>query len=175
MTVWIVVESMFGNTRAIADEMSEALGGRLTVEVWNVALVPDRIPADVELLIVGGPTHVFGMSRASTRRDAVKRGAAGAPGKGVREWLDAALDIPADLLATAFDTRIKKAGVPGSAARAISRRLHKAGCEIVLPPQSFYVADTAGPLQAGEAERAREFASQILKELGRRARLSPSA
>ncbi len=63
-------ESMFGNTQAIANSIAEGLSSRLNVEVAEVGVAPSSISDDVALLVVGGPTHVFGMSRPRTRQDA---------------------------------------------------------------------------------------------------------
>jgi hypothetical protein len=175
MTTWIVVESMFGNTRAVADEIATALHDRMAVKVWSVEDAPESIPNDVDLLLLGGPTHAFSMSRVGTRKDAVARGATANPDFGIREWIDGVHDARPALLATAFDTRIKKAFVPGSAARALAHRLRTLGCHVLVPPQSFYVVDTAGPLLPGEIQRAHAFAAQILEELDRCERLPKPA
>jgi len=34
---------------------------------------------------------------------------------------------------------------------------------MIVPPESFYVADIEGPLEYGEVERAREWARRILE------------
>ena len=62
MRTLVVYESMFGNTRAIA----EAVAAGLT-EAAEVVLVPVRevTPAHVhsaDLIVVGGPTHAHGLS-----------------------------------------------------------------------------------------------------------------
>jgi flavodoxin len=70
MRALIVVESWFGNTRAIAGAVAEGLGGFMTVDVTEIGDAPARVAPDVDLVVVGGPTHAFGMSRPSTRRPA---------------------------------------------------------------------------------------------------------
>src|SRR5881296_856290 len=88
MTALIVVESMFGNTRRIAEKIAAGIESAMPVVICEVAEAPPEIAETVSLLVVGGPTHAFGMSRAATRADAVKRGAAADASSGVRDWLE---------------------------------------------------------------------------------------
>jgi hypothetical protein len=161
---------MFGNTRTIAEAIAAGLSGRFEVTLAEIAEAPHRLPADVALLVVGGPTHAFGLSRRSTRRDAGKQ--AGGPsglvsqGLGLREWLDD-LDPHPGVPAATFDTHIDKP-FPGSAAQAAKRRLRARGFQ-VLAAESFHVADTRGPLTDGEEPRARTWATDLATELDRQA------
>ena len=75
MSILVVYESMWGNTRAVADAIARGLGP--DTAVVEVTRAPADIPADVDLLVVGGPTHAFSMSRGTTRHDAAQRGAPG--------------------------------------------------------------------------------------------------
>lgn len=167
MTALIVVESMFGNTRKIADRLAEALSERISVHVVDVADAPTVLPPDTTLLLVGGPTHVFGMSRASTRESAQQQGAAADPARGIREWLGQ-VDGTSGVPAAAFDTRTDHRFVPGRAARGASHRLARLGCLIVEAPLSFHVTGTGGPLAEGEEERATAFGQRLLRDLERR-------
>jgi len=161
MRVLIVVESSFGNTRAVADAMAEGMRQFATVEVCPVAEVSTGSPPLVDLLVVGGPTHAFGMSRPGTRKDAAQQAGHGdAPGIGVREWLEGL--SPGVGWAAAFDTRIGKGWITGSAARAIARRLRGLGGELVVKPESFLVTGTSGPLVDGERDRARRWGEQLV-------------
>ena len=72
MRAVVVYESMFGNTHAIADAIGKGLGQGLE-PADNVVVVP-VVEAGrdgsgyADLLVVGGPTHFHGMSRARTRK-----------------------------------------------------------------------------------------------------------
>ena len=68
----VVYESVLGNTQAVAKAIAEGLGESRPVTVKEVSDAPDAIPPDVGLLVVGGPTHAFGMSRPETRADAAR-------------------------------------------------------------------------------------------------------
>ena len=86
------------------------------------------------------------MSRPATRDDATRQAAAAERDVrqfGLREWLTA-LAIHPNLQVAAFDTRIYKPRLPGSAAHAAERRLRRLGCTVFAPAESFYVAGTRG-------------------------------
>jgi hypothetical protein len=172
MRALVVVESSFGNTRAVAEAVAEGLGD---AEVRSVETAPDEL-AGIDLLIVGGPTHAFGMSQDATRAEAMRQGAPGETGRpGIREWL-ATLDPPEGLAVATFDTRVAKARhLPGSAARAAARFLRRRRCVPVARPESFFVVDTSGPLLEGELARARDWGVGVArKALTEAARRSPS-
>lgn len=160
MTTLVVHESMFGNTRTVARAISPDLPG--PVQVVDVVDAPTPLPPDVDLLVVGGPTHAFSMSRASTRHDAVAQGGgAEHEVRGIREWLDGLPPSP-HVAVAAFDTRISKARhLPGSAARAASKVVARHHLGHVIGVESFYVDDVAGPLRDGEVERARTWARSL--------------
>ena len=164
MNAMIVVESSFGNTLAVARAVADGLGRYMTVDIREVQAAPPNIGEAVDLLVVGGPTQSFGMSKSGTRSTAARQ--AGHPTTvrtGVREWLESA---PTGVLwAAAFDTKIDKRWVPGSAARAIAKRLRRLGAVLVLDPESFRVTATPGPLAAGELDRARGWGEHLGKAM----------
>jgi hypothetical protein len=159
----VVVESMFGNTEAVAHSVAEGLSGQFPVDVVRVADAPAVIPDDVQLLVVGGPTHAFGLTREGTRLAARDQGAKPSTGVevGLREWLGCLQPRSTALAVAAFDTRIKKTGVPGSAARGAMRRLRRLGMRAAVRPTSFYVAGMQGPLLDGELARARRWGAHL--------------
>lgn len=168
----VVFESMFGNTEAIARAVADGLGGGADVDVVEVGGAPTVIADDVSLLVVGGPTHAFGMSRPGTRRSAAQQADQGviSRGIGLREWL-AELDPQAGRFSAAtFDTML--AGprwirwMP-SAGRGAHRGLRRLGLHMVAPPETFYVEDTTGPLVDGEVDRARRWGERLAAEAHR--------
>jgi len=165
MRTVVVYESMFGNTHEVADRIAEGLGGEVTV--LSVGEAIGTILHDVELLVVGGPTHVHGMSRPSSRRSAGQQAGTDdeldlepdAEGPGLREWFDA---LPASSgRAAAFDTRVDAAAwLTGRASKGIAKRLERHGFGLVLAPESFCV-DKENHLVDGEADRAVEWGRQL--------------
>ena len=161
MTALVVHESHWGNTRAVAHAIADGLGerGGGPVQVVDVSAAPSPLPADVDLVVLGGPTHAFSMSRAATRHDAHEGGAEpGHEARGIREWLatlptgDASRDV------ATFDTRAEQVRrLPGSAARAAARFVARHRLGHLVGTESFYVEDSPGPLVDGELERARAW------------------
>ena len=159
----VIFESMFGNTRTIAQAIADGLSSRFTTDLTEVSSAPALIPKNVSLLVIGGPTHAFGLTRPRTRRDAASQadGPLVSPAGGLREWFDATEPPPSGLDAAAFDTRIDTPRVPGSAARGAEKRLRRLRFRVVASAESFYVRGTTGPLMPGEVERARAWAEQV--------------
>jgi hypothetical protein len=166
--VLIVVESMFGNTRRVGEILAEELGGRVSVEMVEVSRAPQVLPGSLTMLVVGGPTHVFSMTRPSTRKAAVEQGATAAPGTGIREWLATVEGVRPGLAVATFDTRIQKRFLPGSAAKAAARRLRRRAGTLAAEPETFWVKDTAGPLEEREEERVRAYATVLMSALAER-------
>lgn len=170
MSVHVIYESMFGNTRTVAEAVAEGLreglrlrGEGAPVVVQEISEAPAALPADATLLVLGGPTHAFSMSRQTTRREALTQAHTNDAARatiGLREWIEGA--VPAsDLTVVTFDTRVKKPFVPGSAAQSAARSLVAAGFEKAERGETFWVTGTPGPLEKGETERAHAWGVQL--------------
>ena len=162
MKALVVYESMFGNTRRIAESIAAGLAESGDVEAIEIGEATAETADGADLLVAGGPTHAFSMSRPSTRSDAITRGAPeGREEIGLREWINALPAGPRPMLAT-FDTRVASMRhLPGSAARAAAKVGRHAGFELAAPPMSFYVDDVDGPLVNGELDRATAWGQQL--------------
>ncbi|PZF86126.1 flavodoxin family protein [Jiangella anatolica] len=160
MRALVIFESMFGNTEKIAEAIADGLSETMTVDTVEVGSADDSVDG-VDLLVVGGPTHAFGMSRESTRKSAADRGAGTVASKagGIRDWI-ATAHGDGTLFAT-FDTKADHPHLPGSAAHAARRQLRRRGFRPFAAATSFYVTDLEGPLAAGEVERARRWGQQL--------------
>ena len=174
MRAVVVYESMFGSTRRVAEAVGEGLGDVGEVVVVPVEDADAALDGGADLLVVGGPTHVHGLSRPRTRASAVamadKPGSnlaldEHARGRGLREWLPAA--PPAAGLGAAFDTRIAFP-LSGHASKAIGRQLRRRGYAMAEPPESFLVGDE-NVLQPGEEERARAWGERLGHDVADRA------
>jgi len=179
MNVAVVFESMFGNTRAIAEAIAEGVRSDPGAQV-TVARVAEAGSLDlgrVDLLVVGGPTHYLRMSSPRSRKMArkmgdkpVKKGSArrdldpGASGPGVREWLDSLPRASPGSRAAAFDTRFNYP-LAGGAARPIAHRLRRHGYPMAAKPEGFVVTDMAGPLLPAEQDRARAWGASLLSQI----------
>ena len=164
MQAVVTFESIYGNTRAIADAVGEGLRDGCEVTVGSYDQLDAAKLEAAELLVVGAPTHMHGLPTSLSRRMAAKGseedGVALDPSAkaepGIRSWLS---ERSGDgRAAAAFDTRADKSpALTGSAARGIGKRLRRRGFELAADPESFFVDDAEGPLAEGELERAREW------------------
>lgn len=172
MKILVVYESMYGNTHHIADTIGERLEAMGEVEVMSVDEAARSSLDGVDLLVIGGPTHVHGMSRPTSREGAYEAAAKPesgltldehARGEGLREWLD---DLPrTHVAAAAFDTRMPgPTAFTGRASKGISRRLHQLGAHEIVEPESFLV-DRQNHLVPGEDDHARTWAGHLAAEL----------
>jgi hypothetical protein len=159
MRARVVYESMFGNTQVIAHAVADGLAQSMSIDLEEVGSAATDIDDDLDLLVVGGPTHAFGLSRERTRESAAAQAVEGvvSAGEGLREWLARVTGGSPGMAAAAFDTRVDKPRLPGSAAHGAERRLRRLGFHIVEPAASFYVTDMTGPLVEGERDRARRW------------------
>jgi flavodoxin len=162
MRVLVVYESMFGNTAAIAGAISAGLKieTHATVELFEVGRAPLQIDSAVDLVVIGGPTHAFGMSRPETREAASEVSAPlVSPGPGIREWITT-VTAPAGMTFAVFCTKVR-GPLPGSAAKSAARELTERGWRQVAAPMTFHVHGKLGPLVDGEERRATGWGQTI--------------
>jgi hypothetical protein len=162
MRALVIYETMFGNTRRIAEAVAEGMRDGARVDVVDVTDAPAEVSPEVGLVVVGGPTHAFSMSRYSTRREAAHRGGrvADLP-RGIRDWLS---DLPSGeqpQAFAAFDTRVDMPLMPGAASRSATRAARRKGFTRTVDPESFLVEGYEGPLVDGELDRARAWGHSL--------------
>ena len=141
----------------------------MEVELRDVSEAPSPITEFLDLIVVGGPTHAFSMSRPGTRAEAIRQGA-DAPGRGGRPPRVAgrAARGPHSELVATFDTRADQVRhLPGSAARKASRQFDRLGYELI-GRESFFVTASSGPLEAGELGRAEAWGRHLAMEMALR-------
>lgn len=168
MRVVIAYESMYGNTRQVAEAIAAGFGDDHDVVVEHIN---DVDPTDtlMDVLVIGVPTHAHGLPRPATRRAAaesartkydVHRLEPSAAGPGAREWLQR-LPERVPVYAAAFDTRFRPPGwLVGHPSRVASRMLRRHGARPLGRPMSFFV-DKHEQLVAGELDRARAWGDQL--------------
>jgi Flavodoxin len=174
MRALVVYESMYGNTKRVAEAIADGVAKHMAVEAVEVSLAPNVIDPSIDLLLVGGPTHVHGMTSAFTRTQAIKeaRTQIVSEGIGLREWLDRVHLTVTSTPAAAFDTRIRKSTIlTGSAAHGYAKRLRALGFRVLEPAESFFISTKApqdDALLEGELERARIWGTEIAKHVDAR-------
>jgi hypothetical protein len=178
MRVAIVYESIFGNTREVAESVADGIRAAAPEAEVTCTAVPFADPelAEADLLVLGAPTHALGLPSERTRRmwlrrEDVESGRGreghplepGAAGPALRDWLDA---VPRRThgRAAAFDTRLDKR-LAGGAAPRLTRRLSRHGYEVVGGPVGFVVGDMEGPLRSGELDRAERWGAGLVRQL----------
>lgn len=166
MKALVVYESMWGNTREIAEAVASGLGRHVEVSTADVGSAPATISADIDLLVVGGPTHAYALSSPSSRREHAAEGApASQLDRGLREWLDQVVLPSAPPVVAVFDTRLGlMRAVPTSAGRKAGKILTARGCRLASEPHSFYVHGHNGPLEPGERARAALWGERVALE-----------
>ncbi len=170
MHALVVYESMFGNTHTVATHIADGLGTAFETTVVPVHDVTPEHVADADLLVVGGPTHVHGMSSERSRAGAADIAAKDddlelepdALGEGLRDWFQ---DLPDDVgsgrPAAAFDTRVHASALlTGQASNGIAKRLRSHGFDLAVDRESFFV-DKSTHLEPGEAERATDWGRRV--------------
>lgn len=173
MRTLIVYESIYGSTHQAAEAVAAGLmSAGAQVSVIPVSSARHESLSSYQLLAVGGPTHAHGMSRRSTRRQAVDTATRagqlaalepGAGGIGLREWLDG-LGLCRGY-AAAFDTRLPgPALIAGRASQGIASRLKLHGFLVVSEPKSFLV-DADNKLLDGQAAEAQNWGVALAADL----------
>ncbi|MEV8100696.1 flavodoxin domain-containing protein [Kitasatospora sp. NPDC085879] len=173
MQALIVYESMYGNTRRIAEAIAEGVHAAAPdsqVSCLPVAEATADATRAADLLVVGGPTHMHGMSSGLSRKLArsaqekdTEPPADPEPGRspGLRSWFHTLPDTEQGTHAAAFDTRAD-IRMSGGAADGIARRLAHHHYDVTAEPEGFIVEDTEGPLRAGELDRARAWGAELV-------------
>jgi hypothetical protein len=168
MKAIVVYESLWGNTRAVAEAVAAGIGK------GAIALATDEttpgIVAGCDLIVAGAPVHAFRLASDASRqrlgRDTV--GAESPPDldhPALRTWLES---LPAGRgRSAAFDTRLWWS--PGSATGTITKLLERAGYTPIARSEKFIVDGTHGPLRSGEVERARAWGAALAAAVSREA------
>ena len=170
MRALIVYESRFGNTHAVAAHIADGIRTVAETTLVPVHEATREQVADADLLVVGGPTHVHGMSSERSRAGAAEMAAKDddleldpdAPGDGLRDWFRTlADDAGSGRLAAAFDTRVHASTlITGQASGGIAKRLRAHGFDLVVDRESFFV-DKSTHLEPGEDDRATEWGRNL--------------
>jgi hypothetical protein len=167
MRALVVYESMFGDGRLIAQSIADGLATQgVDAEAVEVGAAPTTIDDDLDLLIVGGPNHGFGLSRPETRAEARQRsgGTVISNRIGIREWLTELSPNRGVARCVAWDTRLGYAGFHSeldTASQTIEQALQRAGFASAAKARHFLVMDVQGPLVDGEPDRARAWGRQL--------------
>jgi flavodoxin len=145
MKTLVVYDSLYENTKAIAQAIGDALPGE--VEVLHVDEANASALKACDLLVAGAPTH------------------GAKPSPNMQQFLDQ-IQAPAleGVKVACFDTRMTNRLILlfGTAAPKIAKALQEKGGTLAGTPAGFYVRGGKGPLKGGEIERAAGWAKGLL-------------
>lgn len=158
MKILIIYDSMYGNTKKIAEAMTGALISFDGVKTVSADEINQSDFEAINFLIVGSPTQ------------------GGAPALKLKKVLE---QIPANALngvkVAAFDTRFLEKDqnfalrllikIIGYAATRIAKMLQDKGGQLVIAPEGFIVEKKEGPLKIGELERAASWAKSLFPNI----------
>ena len=160
MKAIVVYESHWGNTAAVARAIAEGIGPGARVLATDEATA--EATGAVDLIVAGSPLLGFNLPTESMLKGMATNAAKDPTPPdlshpSMRAWLET---LPAGSgRAAAFETRIWWS--PGSAAKAILKRLEALGYRPVGKGERFIVEDKYGPLRAGELERAKAWGAEL--------------
>ena len=159
----VIYASRYGNTRRIAEAITEALLTHGEAQMFPADEVLPILPRGTDLVVIGGPTEAHRMTRPVVRLFARM-------GRGALQ----------DMAAAAFDTRLRGSRMlTGSAGSGVARKLRRAGARVIVPEESFFVKNEADPegaeLEPGELERATAWAESLVALLTGAVQVAPPA
>ena len=150
MKTLVIYDSKFGNTERIAEAIAKGADALGSAEVVPAAEAGSALAGRPDLVFVGGPTQRRSMSL------------------GLQKFFESGLvgAMLVNVRVASFDTRYKgSTWIMGSAAAQASKLLEKAGAQLVVKPESFFIKG-GGPmerqgLEAGELERAAAWGQAV--------------
>ena len=142
MKGYVVYDSAYGNTKAVAEAIAEGLKPIRAASVSVTDFRPGNLSAG-DLLVVGSPINGW---RPTPKIMELLAQLGNGRLKGIK--------------AAAFDTRVRFF-IHGDAAKKMTKLLTEAGAHIIARPAPFYVRGTEGPLRAGELEKAASWARSL--------------
>lgn len=159
MKTLVVYDSIFGNTKQIAEAIAEGLGTVSPADLFYYKEINASSLKHYQLIIMGSPTRSFNPSP---------------------EMVTFLQNLPENELEAisicSFDTRILLSTIKskalrwivktgGYAAKRISRLLQKKGGFLIGEPMGFYVTGEQGPLADDELIRAKNWAIELIHQI----------
>jgi flavodoxin len=146
----VVYDSVYGNTEKVAKALAAGLeSGGVEVDVVKVDAVKFDVLGEVDLLCVGSPVHGWSASK---------------PVKEFLERLKSVKDLNGKK-AFAFDTKMSKSRLAGSAGGRIERKLKDLGFTIAKSSESAIVRGREGLLEESAEETFKQRGAELAKIL----------
>jgi hypothetical protein len=165
MKAFVVYESLWGNTAAVARAIAEGIGAEARALSTDEATAAEI--AGAELIVAGAPLLAFRLPteqiRESIRNSPNQGPKADFSHPSMRAWL---ATLPAGTgrgRYAAFETRLRWS--PGGATKTIAQGLETAGYREALKARRFLVKGRYGPLRDGELENARAWGAELARAI----------
>lgn len=157
----VAYDSVFGNTRQVAEAMKDEIekSGH-QVSLLNVR-ESREVPQDGDFLFVGSPTRIGKMTGRSKRL--VKKLDRNTWGSKPVAVFDTHMPYPEDPKEREKSSKWIEPGAAGKLAELASKR----GLKVQGQPLRCVVKDMKGPLAEGQLDKARDYARQFVASLGR--------
>ena len=149
MNTLVIYESQFGNTERIAQAITQVFAQHGVARLEPIEKAGPSTIEGLDLLVLGSPTQYHEAT------------------PDMMAWMDQLPPGTLDGLAMAvFDTRYHMPTLlTGSAAKMVARAVVDCGGRLIVSPESFFVTERYGPLEAGEVERAAAWAGKLVATL----------
>jgi flavodoxin len=159
MKTLVIYDSVFGNTKKVAEAIGEVLKDDNESCTYSVNETGADMFENLDLIIVGSPTRKFSPTPATKQFISHLE----------RKYMRG-------VKVATFDTRVDENDINSSflkfmlksfgyAAKPLANRLKRKGGKEIVKPKGFFVYDTKGPLKEGELERAAEWARKIKEKV----------
>lgn len=148
--VAIIYESIYGNTRQIAEEIREGIreGGNIEVRLTHPGGIHTDDLSNYDVILFGSPNHNQ------------------APTLNLMKFIDRLAIVELEnKLGTVFDTYT--GGNEGIAVKKLENKIKEKlpGIKLVMEGGSFKVSGRKGPLIEGEVEKARRFGQKFREKI----------
>lgn len=158
MKTVVIYDSVFGNTKIVAETIGNTLKNQCETQIVHVDQISPAHLKQTDLLILGSPTRGFEPTKPVVNYL-----------KGIHQK-----DYPAIKIAV-FDTRMDIVKVNnkiltffvkirGYALDTMEKIVRKNGFSIFHPGEGFFVEDSEGPLSTGEQQRAETWANSVYQK-----------
>jgi flavodoxin len=144
----IVFDSVYGNMEKVAKALAKGLedSGIEVDTTWSDLVKFDEL-SKYDLLAVGGPVHAWNVTNP------------------IKTFLDRLKNVEGlnGKKAFAFDTKMSRSGLAGSAGGKIEGSLKGLGLKIVKPHATAVVKGNEGPLEEGAEETFNQIGVELAK------------
>ncbi len=157
MKILIIYDSVFGNTKKLAESIHKELNKKHNTEIYSVKdFKPDTI-SKYDMLIIGSPTRAFrpteDISKMLNQYD----------NNSLSNIKTLVFDTRADLKKVNSKILTFMVNIFGYATPYMAKVLEKKGA-LVLGKEGFYVDESEGPLSKGEGERCIKWIKENIKD-----------